>query len=560
MTREELQRAVMEGQVREGLANEAAARSQESSKEISAPAERYSAPQAAAMGLAQGATWNTADEIGAGLGSAYDVARSHLPGGDDTLSSMGMGGFGEAYRARREVLRDKYDQAQKEHPYAYGGAELTGAVGSSFVPGVSALNAGKVARGATQGAEVLNMAKNVAKSATTGAGFAAGASKHDIGTKGFVDDTVEGAKFGAATGGLIEGAPVMKRGGGKIGRALGNVGFGVSGEVAEHYMGNQAAVKANPGFEQTIRNFLEHADQTKGDMSKASGRSFNTLRDTGILSDHIGLTQPLTEAATSLQRGGAYGPEQRSAISYLNNLSTDVQADAAANGGMLPLDRGKNLVRVLDSKIQAMESKPGADARVLQALRDARSSADNFLKASSPEYAREMERLAADTQAFKGMTDGFRTPDGAMKKMKSIMRGRSPFDAERLANYDQHFGQSFGKDLKDAYTKEAFSRDTTNGSRKTMFGLAVGSAASSMTGNPIWAPIAAGAGFAADKMGGAVYQKILDGSISLGKFTAPLMNAAKRGQSSFAATHSLLMKNNAEYRDLIESQTQGARQ
>jgi hypothetical protein len=475
-------------------------------------------------------SYGFAPRIEGAMGAVKDYAT------DDTLQSMGpMKGLGEAYNLRRLMAEDRYKKAEEEYPAASFLGSLPGAYlapGPSIAKGASLL--GRMGRSAATGAAMgLGMAPDLTKPKEA-ALYAGG-----------------GAAIGGAAHGLLEkGVPLVVRGGGKIGRALGNVAFGVPGEAAEHYTKNQAAVKAAPGLEQTTRNFLEHADQMGDDISQASGKSFDTLRKTEILSDHIGLTHPLAEAATSVQRGGAYGPEQKRAISFLNELSQDVQADAAANKGMLPLDRGKNLVRVIDSKIADLSGKPGADARVIQAFRDARSGVDNFLKASSPEYAREMEKLAADTKAFKGMTDGFRTPGGALNKMKSVMRGKSPFEAEKLSGYDKRFGTTFGDDLKNSYTKDAFTRDTTNGSRKTLLGTVLGSA----VGAPV---VGAVLGSAGDKYGGAIYQKILDGTIKVGKFTGHLMEAMKRGQSSFVATHLIMMKIYPEYRDLIESQSKG---
>lgn len=501
--------------------------------------DRYSITESAARGFADMGSWGTASKIEGALGAVKDFATEP--------SLHGLKGLKEAYHVREGLANDRYKESAEEHPIATIAGGLPGAF---LAPGSSLFAPAKAAQGASAVARAGNAALNVGKAAGMGATYGAGSSRYNpvTETEDFGKDVGVGAAGGVAGYGLAKAAPVIIRGGGKLGRALGNVAFGVPSEAAEHYMANSRAVKNAPGLEQTTREFLQHADNTAGDISQASGRSFDTLRNTGILSDHIGLTQPLTEAANTLQRGGAYGPEQKSAITFLNSLAQDVQADAATNNGFLPLDRGKNLVRVLDAKIQAVSSKPGADARVLQELRSARAVADNFLKSSSPEYAAEMEKLAADTQAYKGMADNFRTPNGAMSRMKTIMRGKAPLDAEKLSQYDQRFGTNFGQDLKNSYTKDAFTRETTNGSRKTLLGALLGG------------PVGAVAGFAADKMGGQFYQKILDGTLKVGKFTAPLANAAKRGERSFNATHALLLKTSPEYRDLIESQTQGANQ
>jgi hypothetical protein len=230
MTREEMERAVLEGQVREGLAKEAASQRE--------PEDKYSLKEAAARGFADMGSWGTASKVEGAIQAARDVGRAqlrHLTGDDEnedqTLYSMGIGGgLKEAYKAREGLANDRYKESAAEHPIATIAGGLPGAV---MAPGSSLFAPAKAAEGASAIARVGNTALNVGKAAGMGATYGAGSSRHNVfeQPKEFAEDVGVGAGGGVAGYGvgsaLGKAAPLVVRGGGKIGRALGNVAFGV---------------------------------------------------------------------------------------------------------------------------------------------------------------------------------------------------------------------------------------------------------------------------------------------------------------------------------------------
>jgi len=79
----------------------------------------------------------------------------------------------------------------------------------------------------------------------------------------------------------------------------------------------------------------------------------------------------------------------------------------------------------------------------------------------------------------------------------------------------------------------------------------------------IGGPIGGALGFAGDKFAGKTFKAILDGRINapeaiakiaprLGKYAAPLMQAAKNGNQSLAATMFILQQSSPEFRSKMK--------
>lgn len=356
------------------------------------------------------------------------------------------------------------------------------------------------------------------------------------------------AKSGGLAGGItagLEALPVVGRAAGYVGKKAGRVLTGVPEAAAEHYLANPEAVNAAKSLPDQTKAFLDKTDELGDQLSGDSSHAFNILGQYETHPDAF--TGPLKDQAERLEALGNFGPERKSAVKYLHQLADDV-AEHAGEGGTIGLDKGKGLLNVLDKKIQVAD-KQGADAQTIKAFREARKSIDNFLKGNVPEYADQMSQLSGDTQALTGLTDKFRTERGAQNTLKRIQSGKDQFSGDALKNFDQRFGTQFGDDLRNSYVKDAFNRDTTAGSRKTVLGSVIGGAVGSGVGfGGTGAAIGSAAGAAADKYGGRLYKAILDGTLKAGPYTDWLKQIyEKRGPAAVAAAHQLLMERDPSY-------------
>ncbi len=418
--------------------------------------------------------------------------------------------------------------------------------------------------------------------------------------KGFdVDAALHAGELGGGVSAAVESIPYVGKALGFAGRKAAQALTGVGGEAIDRYIANPAAVEnAKPLFDQT-KAFLGSTEETSKGLSNDSSKAFEILKSGGKTVKPEELTSPLTDAADRLESLGSFGPERKGAINYLRSLADDVNKDSARSGGVLNLisgDKGKALINVLDSKIETAAAN-GADAQILKSLGDARKSIDTFLKERSPEYAAHMKELATETGAYKDLADKFRSENGAMNTLKRIQNGKDPFAAEALKKYDAQFGTDFNEGLKDSAAKQQFTRDTTNGSRKTVgfgaMGAAVGSGVGGFiapgvghaVGGMIGGGIGSGVGMLADKFGGQAVKVALDAGIKVNnlvgtgvgmladkfggqavkvaldagikvnnlvgtKYVAPVMAAALRGPQALAVTHYLLTQQDPEYQKL----------
>lgn len=166
---------------------------------------RPSGLESGIRGLAQGASFDFADEITGGLESA--------------AGSLGLVPD-KTYEQARDESRAAYQAAQKANPIEYGAGQVGGAIGTMFIPGLN------VAKGATLGGTALRAGLT---SAAQGGLTSLGASEEDnIG--GLARDTL----VGAGIGGLIGGATPLA--GNLISKASSKVGEGVR-DVAEWFGG-----------------------------------------------------------------------------------------------------------------------------------------------------------------------------------------------------------------------------------------------------------------------------------------------------------------------------------
>jgi hypothetical protein len=164
--------------------------------------DMYSEGTSGLMGLLQGATFNTADEIGGRV-------RSWVTD--------------ESYTEARDALRSEFDQAQSDNSKSY----LLGELGSALIPGIGAAGiigkAGKYGMKAKDAITSGNAATSAAKiGAVEGAASAYGASEADNAWD-MTKDIASGAGGGAVMGPVLRGGiGAAKYVGGKVVDGLGS--------------------------------------------------------------------------------------------------------------------------------------------------------------------------------------------------------------------------------------------------------------------------------------------------------------------------------------------------
>lgn len=367
-------------------------------------------------------------------------------------------------------------------------------------------------------------------------------------------DAAQGAGVAGGLTAAVESLPVVGKAAGVAGRwagkKAGNVVFGVPEQAAERYLANPAAVRGAGDLKGISDEFVEEVDNVRKGLSRDSGEAYRILSDAPPIDQDV-ILQPIRDAQKRLADLGTFGSDSKQALKFYDELGADVADLAAQSDFKLGADKGKRVIAVLDGKIDAMQ-RSGGDTQVLRSLQDTRKAIDEQLKTTVPGYREHMAELAESTKASRGIADSFRSDTGAYNTLKSIMRGNSPYKADDLAKFDQRFGTNFGESLKDSYAKQAFQRDTTNGSRKTVAGGAVGSAIGSLVAGPaggvVGAAVGGMAGSAVDKYGGRIYQALLDGSLAAGKYAEPLKRIyEERGPAALAATHAALQAQDPEY-------------
>lgn len=156
--------------------------------------ENYSELGSAGLGAIQGITFDFADEIEAAV-------RSLAPGQtfDDALTKV----------------RARYNAAQAANPKSYMAGQLGGALASSFVPGIGAINVGK-------GAGIAEVA---AKGALQGGLSGFGAAEDKFSAKG-ARETAVGAAGGAVIGSAFHGIGTL------AGKLLGKEGAAAEEAIA----------------------------------------------------------------------------------------------------------------------------------------------------------------------------------------------------------------------------------------------------------------------------------------------------------------------------------------
>jgi hypothetical protein len=171
----------------------------------------------------------------------------------------------------------------------------------------------------------------------------------------------------------------------------------------------------------------------------------------------------------------------------------------------------------------------------------------------------QFEQSKSAYEPYSGMTEGT-----IQNQLKSVQRGNSIDRTRTLEQLGNETGNDYVAEMKNLGTKQAFDRDTTNGSRRVMLGTAIGAGVGSLTGHPALGS-AAGAGVGAfiDKYGGQIAKTVLDSKlftekqlsrVAQSKFGDVIAKAASRGNQSLAIASFILGQNYPEFRAMMDHQ------
>lgn len=489
----------------------------------------------ALRGAAQGASFGFADEITGGLESLFTD---------------------KSYEQARDESRANYKAAENANPKSYMTGEIGGAIASSFIPGLG------LAKGAT-------LAANVGKMGAIGAATGLGMSDADL-TKGdylgAAKDTAIGFALGAGSEyGLSKAGPLVEKAIDKYPpmkssiKGLGKL-VGVNTEAIDHYYKRPDAVK-NANTVSEIADSVLNLNNKESDLSLLyeklkglSNDSWKSLDDKASPLSKAEFKQAIDDYQNSLKIGNAIpSSNKQKAFNALEGLKERIEP-LGDNWNQVD---SKKLIQQIDSDINWNSPDYKETNEALKSIRD---FTDSRLKKQNPVYDKRVSDEADFIQGIENVKKYLSNrlnPDDYTKferAMKSVLRGKEP-DNLNPVNKAFDFIKEHAKTdnielLKDAWTKDQFEKQITNGSRNTFLGNAIGQiggVGGSITG--------ALTGYAADKFGPKTVQRLADVNMLINKvpskFRKPLLEAQKRGTDSLLATHLLLMKNE-EYKKAVE--------
>lgn len=466
----------------------------------------------AGRGLAQGVSFGLRDE-GAGaiespIGGLKEIANKF--GADFSDEDI------EAYRRERDASRELDAAAKEANPKSYLGGEVGGAVATSFIPGLGALNA---AKGAKLGA-------TAAAAARQGALYGLGGSEaENIG--GIAADAALGAGGGALGGAAGYGA----------GKVLSKAAKGVGNLVG----------KAAPSLASSAENLAVKATGATGrESEKFADNAGRELLDRGIVKFGDSPRAIANRAGQQLDKANAVLDDT---LKTLDASGVEVQIG--------------DVIKSLQDKVKALKQDPAESGTVRKLL-----SIIEDIKASSVRGAGEATENSVTSipiSAAEKTKRGFNKIAGNWMDQEASAGGKAAYrtyrDAVETAATD--FNPELGGAFKEAKTtygllapiQEAASRRANTLSQSPLGGLG-DTAAAAVGGGPlvaarrVFAPRLASSGAvtadALSKMAKSAPQ-------ILGKFAPIIQNATQRGTQAVAATHFILEQSNPEYREMIKS-------
>lgn len=279
-----------------------------------------------------------------------------------------------------------------------------------------------------------------------------------------------------------------------------------------------------------------------------SERISSVLKDQ--VPEYAGYMQRMSQLSESLEKMVPLFGDEKRAVGTLNSLMTPRgkvnEAVLARFGELTGQDFVGELARFQESK------------RLLELSRrqDMREALVPELHQKAQRVEAELARAEADFEPIKRLSQ---------ERTQNIIRQQafknaSIEDRRALEALSQSEGQDFLTMIKDRNVLDAFGKESTNGSRKTLLGAILGGMVS---GGPMGSALGAAAGATADVYGGALLKRLLDANRSvagvlfsekamkaaaekldeipslLGRMAGRVKPARQRGKASYAITRLL---------------------
>jgi len=507
--------------------------------------------------LVQGAAGFTAgldDELGGGveaLGKALGIEGLggkikdvHLAKDGPTLD---LEKLKEAYKGRRDTIRQMKDEMQQEHPGLSATAQIAGSIANPVARGASTLK-GLAGLGALQGF---------------------GDSKSDS-AGGIALDTLEGGGIGLGTGlaGKYVVAPALRKGGELLDKVV--QGAASKSPTVNKALAKLANIASNVDEDAALRQ-IERPGQAAA--AEADGFAYNTGKKAVAETEARGqmLGQAVDEAkqkflsnqGDDFVRGAgndlsskindfldANKPSQKG-FSALNDSQVE-ELKALSSKLRMGEMTGEDLVKVRDylDHVEKLATKYEAEAGpYTNFLKNLRHEADGVLDKLDPNIDKANQSFAQ----FKGDTGLLRsaTNEGQAESMINNLYGGNKGAQQEAAG--RLFSPDTMESAKDIASNKAFENAKRPGGdnyfrRMALAALTFGTSELATNSNN-W------------KTGlrymGKVEQAVRSNPQALGKFSGVLANAAQRGPQAMAATHFILSQQNADYRQLMKNMDKG---
>ena len=504
-------------------------------------------------GVAQGATLGFADELSAGVNALKDIT---------TTDRYELKDLPELYEFWKKNIRDRDRESFNANPKAAMASQIVGSLTTAPLMPASALNTVK-------GASAM------------GAAAGLGTSEADNLADLAKDTAIGGAIGGAVQFGVNHAGKAAKDFVVDKGKKL----FNLATELPDDAI---KAIKENPGLyhasknAKTINQLTDGLENGLNDYSKIisdkSANSWNALKELDEMLEMNGIEHPASKDGALL---GWFGDE---IAENLNLKGSNQQAQTSALTALKKAQEdAKNITNYQDLKkfIQGLDSNinwdSSSDSLKNKALQQYRLKVDEYLKQVDDEYPRIMKEVTNKTNNLQMLKNKFSLKPQADEFGNAMLRESDT----TASNVDKMINQALGgkkdvrlealrdvspqleDDFKASALRRMLDKDTARGSRSAIVGGALGLPlmfGDLATGGMASAAGAVG-GYLKDKYGREVGARAIDwiahGDHSwinkMGKYTQPLVEAAKRGNQSLAATHFLLMQKDPEYRKLMDS-------
>jgi len=335
----------------------------------------------------------------------------------------------------------------------------------------------------------------------------------------------------------------------------------------------------------TVKQLIQQADSVSkaayqtnaGAMSPEAAKSVSAMRrsfDQLVKNASPAYRAKMAELAPQVSlvsdMSDVFGSEQ-GALSALNAMSSPTNPKGYIAKKLLKQyddAHNTNFTQDLDTYLNAQDvlRSPSKMDELKQGLPETQRLAAQLPEEQAHQAAQqglEQAQQSATSEADKAAPLSRLQPGSTENLIRSLQNGKNIEGRKALEYLDQLGGTDYAKKAADAGAAKQFLRDTTNGSRKTVLGGAIGTALGSAFGVH-GAAVGSGAGAVlgalSDRYGGQAVKAVLDAGISLGqlgnpKYAGALMQAAKRGRKALMVTHALLTSQDPQYAALAQDET-----